>query len=257
MQNPDLARRFGGVARLYGAAAAARFAKAHVAVIGVGGVGSWAVEALARSSIGRLTLIDLDNVAESNVNRQLPALDGEFGRAKIDVLAERVRRIHPCCELDLIEDFISADNMTNYLAPTKNIDFVLDALDDWRVKAALLLHCRAAKMPIIISGAAGGKMDATQIALADLSRCIQDPMLAKMRAFLRKHHGFPSAASGKNFGVECVFSREPVRYPEACAASDFNHGLNCGGFGSAVVVTASFGMMAAGRVLQRLASAKT
>lgn len=249
----DVARRFGGVARLYGEAAAARFARAHVAVIGVGGVGSWAVEGLARSGVGRLTLMDLDNVAESNVNRQLPALDGEFGRAKVDVLAERIGRINPNCQVDLIEDFVSEQTLADYLAPSRAYDFVIDAIDDWRVKALMIVAARAQKLPIIVSGSAGGKMDVRQIEMADLSRTIQDPMLAKMRAFLRKHHGFPSAASGKNFGVECIFSREPVRYPEACAASDLHHGLHCGGFGSAVAVTASFGMFAAGRVLARLA----
>ena len=247
------ARRFGGVARLYGEAALARLGDAHVCVIGIGGVGSWAAEALARSAVGRITLIDLDHVALSNVNRQIQALDGEFGRAKVSAMAERILKINPRCVVSEIDDFISAENVATLLPPC---DAVLDAIDNVRAKAALIAHCKRAGLPIVTTGGAGGRTDPTRIQVADLSRTIQDALASKVRARLRKEYGFARDAK-KKFGVDCVFSVETVMRPAstgpACALDERGpQGLNCAGYGSAVTVTACFGLVAAARVLERL-----
>lgn len=255
----DFERRFGGIARLYGAAALARLAAAHVCVIGIGGVGSWAAEALARSAVGRITLIDLDHVAESNTNRQIHALDGEFGKAKVRAMAQRIRAINPACVVACIEEFVSAENVAALLPPC---DAVLDAIDNVRAKAALIAHCRAVGIGIVTTGAAGGRCDPTRIQVADLARTVQDALASKLRARLRKEYGFTRDPK-KKFGVDCVFSVEPIVRPEsdgpACdvdeAAGDEHgpQGLNCAGYGSAVTVTAAFGFTAAARVLDRLA----
>ncbi len=248
---PDLDRRFGGIARLYGHEALARFARAHVCVIGIGGVGSWAAEALARSGVGRLTLIDLDNVHESNVNRQVHALDGAFGQAKVTAMAERIRRINPACAVVEIEDFVDADNLEALLG--RGYDYVLDAIDSVKTKAALIACCRRRKIRLVTVGGAGGQIDATRIRLADLARSEQDPLLAKVRRILRKQYGFPRDPKDK-FGVDCIYSDEPLRYPEAaCDLDQGPTGLNCAGFGSAMHVTASFALFAVSRVLDRLA----
>ncbi len=252
----DFDRRFGGIARLYGAQALARFAASHVCVVGVGGVGSWAVEALARSGVGRLTLIDLDNVAESNVNRQIHALGDEFGRAKVAAMAERVRLINPLCEVREVEDFVSVENAAALLG--QGHDFVLDAIDNVRVKAAMVAACRDSALPLVVTGAAGGQMDPTRIRVMDLSRTTQDPLLSKVRSRLRKEYGFPRDVK-KKFGVPAVYSEEPIRYPASDAlscdvpANPGAHGLNCAGFGSSMAVTASFAMVAVSVVLQGLA----
>ena len=254
----DFDRRFGGIGRLYGAAALERFRQAHVCVVGVGGVGSWAVEALARSGIGRLTLIDLDNIAESNVNRQIHALGDEFGRAKVTAMAERVRLINPACEVREIEDFVTADNVLALMG--QGYDFVLDAIDNVRVKAAMVAACRDLRVPVVVTGAAGGQIDPTRIRLMDLSRTTQDPLLSKVRGRLRKEYGFPRDVK-KKFGVPAVYSEEPIRYPasEALAcdvpANPGAHGLNCAGFGSSMAVTASFAMVAVSVVLREMAQA--
>ncbi|MGF1547549.1 MAG: tRNA cyclic N6-threonylcarbamoyladenosine(37) synthase TcdA [Thiotrichales bacterium] len=254
---PDLARRFGGVARVYGDAGLARFARAEVAVVGVGGVGSWAVEALARSGIGGLTLIDLDHVCESNVNRQLPALDGNFGKAKTAVLAERVRAINPDCRVRCVEDFLTPENQAGLLE--SGFDWVVDCIDNARTKAALIYHCRRNKLKLVTVGGAGGMTDPTRIRVADLGRAIHDPLLAKTRRLLRQDYGVARDPK-KRFDVACVFSEEqPVfadgagglgeRPPAAGAA------LSCaGGLGSAVCVTAPFGFVAAAHVLRKLAA---
>lgn len=245
---PDPDRRFGGIERLYGAGSAERLRAARVVVIGVGGVGSWAVEALARSAIGGLRIIDPDIVHESNVNRQLPALDGEFGRAKVDVLAGRIRRIHPDCRVEVIDDFLTAGNAAELLA---GADAVLDAIDDVRAKAALIAACRERGLRLVVSGGAGGKTDPGRIRLSDLARTEQDPMLAKLRQRLRKDYGFPKDPA-RRFGVDCVWSPEPVRRPASCAG---DAGLNCAGYGASMCVTASFGLRAAARILERLLAA--
>lgn len=282
----DPARRFGGMARLYGAAGLTRFAQAHVLVVGIGGVGSWVAEALARSGIGRLTLIDLDHVAESNTNRQIHALDGNFGKAKVSAMAERITAINPACQVRLIDDFVTPDNVAELLIG--RYDFVIDCIDQVRAKVALLVYCRQQGIAVVTSGSAGGKIDASQIRLDDLSKTIQDPLLAKVRQRLRKEYGY--ARDGKKMGVMAVYSSEPVKYPEICVVDeavvtvanlvddmagqstgnlvvspptapasagttpDPSAGLNCAGFGSAMHVTATFGLFAVSYCLQSLAA---
>lgn len=256
----DFERRFGGIARLYGAEALARFRSAHVCVIGVGGVGSWVVEALARSAIGHITMIDLDNVAESNVNRQIHALTDTLGKAKVVALAERIAQINPYCKVSEVEDFISADNLDDMIC-ARGYDYVIDAIDSVAAKTALIAYCRTKGIRLITIGGAGGQIDPTKIEIRDLCRTEQEPLLAKVRKRLRAQHGFPRGTKNK-FGIDAVFSTEPLRFPEtgeACEidADDNNSGitgLNCAGFGSAMVVTASFGLVAAAQVLRKLAA---
>ena len=255
----DFQRRFGGIARLYGESALTSFKQAHVCVIGVGGVGSWAVEGLARSAIGKITMIDLDHLSESNVNRQLHALTDTLGKSKVDALAERIAQINPYCVVTRIEEFIDPDNVAT-LIPAGQFDYVIDAIDNTRAKTALVVHCRANHIPLVTIGSAGGQVDPTRIAVCDLSRTEQEPLLARVRKRLRRLHGFPRGTKNK-FGIDAVYSTEPVRHPELCATDDETNfetneglnGLNCAGYGSAVVVTASFGFVAAGLVLRKLA----
>ena len=255
----DFERRFGGIARLYGESALTTFKPAHVCVIGVGGVGSWAVEGLARSAIGKITMIDLDHLSESNVNRQLHALTDTLGKSKVDALAERIAQINPYCVVTRVEEFIDPDNVAT-LIPVGQFDYVIDAIDNTRAKTALVVHCRANHIPLVTIGSAGGQVDPTRIAVCDLSRTEQEPLLARVRKRLRRLHGFPRGTKNK-FGIDAVYSTEPVRHPELCATDDETNseineglnGLNCAGYGSAVVVTASFGFVAAGLVLRKLA----
>jgi tRNA A37 threonylcarbamoyladenosine dehydratase len=247
------ARRFGGIARLYGDAGATAIGQAHVCVVGIGGVGSWAVEALARSGIGKLTLIDLDHLAESNINRQVHALEPTLGQAKVVAMAERIAAIHPGCEVIAIEEFVTADNVAALLP---SCDAVIDAIDQVRAKAALIANCRERGIDVVTTGGAGGRVDPTRIEIGDLARTVQDPLASKVRALLRKVYGFPRD-TGKKFGVDCVFSQEPIVRPvpnEATCTVDARgpQGLNCAGYGSVVTVTASFGMAAAARVLTLL-----
>lgn len=245
-------RRFGGVARLYGAEGAERLRLASVCIVGIGGVGSWSAEALARSGVGRITVVDLDMVAESNTNRQIHALDDVYGKAKVDAIAERIRAINPECIVSCIEDFVTPENVTKILGESFSI--VIDAIDQVRVKAVMIEFCRLHKMPIIVAGAAGGQLDPTQIRVADLSQTIQDPLLAKVRSLLRREHGFPRDTK-KKFGVRAVFSTEALRYPDAnanCDVSNGTAGLNCAGFGSSVCVTSVFGMVAAAEAINLL-----
>ena len=244
----DLERRFGGVARLYGAAGLARFQAAHVCVIGIGGVGSWAVEALARNAIGRITLIDLDHIAESNVNRQLHAIESEFGKAKVTAMAERIRAINPTCQVHEIEDFITVENVDVML--NRGFDGIVDAIDDARAKAALAAFCRSNKLPLVMTGGAGGRLDPTRINCADLANTGGDRLLAKVRTSLRRDYGFPGGAKAQ-FDIPCIYSYEAVIKPEQSCASAASAlaGLNCAGYGSSVCVTAAFGMAAAATML--------
>jgi len=253
----DVLRRFGGVSRLYGDAGLAKLQTSHVCVIGIGGVGSWAAEALARNAIGSITLIDLDNIAESNVNRQLHAVQGEFGKAKVTAMAARIRSINPDAKVHEVEDFITPENAVSLL--NKGFDAVLDAIDDARAKVAVAAYCRIHKLPLITTGGAGGRLDATRIKTADLSQVNGDRLLAKVRNQLRRDYGFPKGTDGaKNgsakFGITAVYSDEPVQRPAAVCDGDsaMITGLNCAGYGSSVCVTASFGMVAAGLVINRL-----
>jgi len=249
----DPARRFGGIARLYGDAAIGRLQQSHVCVVGIGGVGSWVVEALARSGVGRLTLIDLDHVAESNLNRQAHALETTLGKAKVRAMAERIALINPLAQVVEVEEFIDPDNAAALLAPAQGFDFVVDAIDNVRAKAAMIVTCRAQGLPLITLGAAGGQSDPTRIQVDDLSRTIQDPLLSSLRSRLRKEHGY-SRDPKRRFGVEAVFSTEPLRYPDlpACDTPRGPAGLACAGFGSSMAVTATFGLVAAARVLDVL-----
>jgi len=256
----DFERRFGGVRRLYGSAAFEHFRQAHVCVVGIGGVGAWTAEALARSAIGRLTLIDPDHLAESNVNRQVHALTATLGQAKCQAMIERIAAINPECQVAGVEEFLTPENVGTLL--DGDYDYVVDAIDNARAKVALIVHCRRRKLKLVCLGAAGGQTDPGRIALADLARTTDDPLLAKVRTRLRREHGFP--AGGKKLGVDCVYSTEPLNYPAAEGAvcderpdDAAVHGLNCAGFGSSVCVTASFGLRAAAHVLGKLAAASS
>ncbi|KAB0627567.1 tRNA threonylcarbamoyladenosine dehydratase [Acinetobacter gandensis] len=245
LQDDEYDRRFTGVAKIYSDESFHHYEKSHVMVIGIGGVGSWAVEALARTGIGELTLVDMDVVAASNINRQLPAMSSTLGHEKIEVMAERCRSINPRIKLNLIDDYLTPENVKEILAG--NPDLILDCIDDVKAKFALMLHCRFNKIPLIVSGGAGGKLDPLKIRVADLSKTEQDPMLAKLRTQLRGK-GICKKPKEK-FGITCVYSIDnPFSSADVCPSA----GLRCGGYGSAVVVTSSFAMVAVAEVLKKL-----
>lgn len=249
-------RRFGGIARLYGDEALQRFHQSHVCVVGVGGVGSWAVEALARSGIGHLTLIDLDNVAESNVNRQLHALTDDFGKAKVSALHERILQINPACRVIEVEDFITEDNVAEQFSD--GFDFVIDAIDQVRVKAAMAAYFVKHKQSFILSGSAGGQKNPALIQTADLSKVTHDPLLANLRYTLRKRYGFSRDLKEK-MRVPCVYSTESITPPQsgaACAADVAPQGLSCAGYGASMLVTATFGLYCAQAAIEHIAGNK-
>ncbi len=257
----DFYTRFAGISRLYGAKALEKFKQSHVVVIGIGGVGSWAVEALARSGIGEITLIDLDDVCVSNINRQLHALTDTIGQDKVAVMAERILQINPECKVNQVADFIAADNLSTLL--NGKVDYVLDAIDSVKAKVAVIAWCKRNKIPLITTGGAGGQVDPTQIQLADLTLAFNDPLLAKVRNMLRRDYHF-SRNPKRRFGIDCVFSSEQLRYPQAdgtvCQQKPLQNAesqgamrLDCsGGFGATTVVTASFGFAAVSRLLLKL-----
>lgn len=245
----DLERRFGGLARLFGVEGAARIRAAHVAVVGIGGVGSWAAEALARSGVGRLTLIDLDHVAESNINRQIHALSTTLGQAKVHAMAERIALINPACRVECVEEFVEPANWPAILPGP--VDAVIDACDQVRAKTAMAAWALQNRRPFITVGAAGGKRLAHKVDVDDLAHTTHDPLLAQLRYRLRREHG--AARDGRRMGIACVFSREAVAPPHAsCAVQEGDGTLNCHGYGSSVAVTATFGQCAAGWVLDGL-----
>ncbi len=263
----DLERRFGGLARLYGVAGAKKIRAAHVVVVGLGGVGSWAAEALARSGVASLTLIDLDHIAESNINRQIHALDTTLGQAKVQAMRERIAHIHPGCAVHCIEEFVDAANWPAIAGLDAHGDSavsVIDACDQVRAKTAMAAWAMRHKVNFISVGAAGGKRHAHKVDIDDLSLVTHDPLLAQLRYRLRKEQG--AARKGK-IGVACVFSREAVMQPaalasgadavlDACAIEDeaaSDGSLNCHGYGSVVSVTSAFGLCAAGWVLNKIA----
>lgn len=247
---PDLQRRFSGLERLYGVAGAARIRAAHVAVIGIGGVGSWAAEALARSGVGRLTLVDLDHVAESNINRQIHALDSTVGQAKVVAMRERIAQINPACVVNGIEEFVEPANWPQILPA--GVDAVIDACDQIKAKTAMAAWARQTRALFVSVGAAGGKRLAHKVDVDDLAHTTHDPLLAQVRYRLRKEHGAPR--EGKTMGVACVFSREAVAPPDpSCSIDSADGSLNCHGYGSVVSVTATFGQCAAGWLLDKLA----
>jgi len=245
LQDDEYDRRFAGVAKIYGDDSFHHYENSHVMVIGIGGVGSWAVEALARTGIGEVTIVDMDVVAASNINRQLPAMTTTLGREKIEIMAERCRAINPRIKVNLIDDYLTPENVKEILAGKP--DIILDCIDDVKAKFALMLHCRFNKIPLIVSGGAGGKLDPLKIRVADLSKTEQDPMLAKLRAQLRAK-GICKKPKEK-FGITCVYSIDnPFSSTDVCPSA----GLRCGGYGSAVVVTSSFAMVAVSEVLKKL-----
>ncbi len=250
--------RFRGVERLYGAGSTARLAGTHVCVVGIGGVGSWVVEALARSGVGRLTLIDADDICVSNTNRQLHALDGHYGAPKVEVMAARARAINPRMEVDAIADFLTPSTLERLLG--RGYDLVVDACDAFRVKVEMIAWCRRRKLPLIVSGSAGGRSDPTLIRVRDLSRTEHDAMLALVRKKLREEFNFPRGPK-RYFGVQAVYSLENVRYPQAdgsvCGkrpeSSEAGFNLDCGGgLGAVTHVTATFAFAAVGKAIEKL-----
>jgi tRNA threonylcarbamoyladenosine dehydratase len=249
----DFNRRFGGVSRLYGPDGLVKLQAAHICVIGIGGVGSWAVEALARNAVGKITLIDLDNVAESNFNRQLHAIEGNEGKPKVTAMAERVRAINPLCQVTEIDDFVTPVNVSNIL--NISCDVIVDCVDNAKTKIALVAFCKQKNTPLVMSGSAGGRLDPTLTKVADLAEVQGDKLLAKVRNQLRRDHGFPKASNTKKsarFGVDCVYSDEVAIKPsDVCVATGESlTGLNCAGYGSSVCVTAPFGFALAQLVLK-------
>lgn len=267
MTAPDIDRihqdRFGGIDRLYGAGASRRFAQCRVAVVGMGGVGSWAVEALARTGIGHLTLIDADDICVSNTNRQLPAMDGAFGRAKVDAMADRCRAINPGIDIHVVPSFLTAGNIDPLLSP--GFDVVFDACDSFRSKVELIAWCRRRKLPVVVCGSAGGRTDTTLVRVRDLSRTEHDAMLALIRKKLRGEFNFPKNKD-RYFGVSAIYSLENVRYPQAdgtvCGlrppvAGDAALKLDCGaGLGAATHITGAFAFAGVGRVIELLLKPK-
>ncbi len=258
----SIPHRFGGIARLYGQAALERFLTARVAVIGVGGVGSWAVESLARSGVGNLTLVDLDEICVTNVNRQLHAMDGQIGRQKTEAMAERARAIHPVGQITIVPKFFTEKTASEIL--DAGFDAVIDAIDSTKHKALLLAECHRRKIFTVTCGGAGGLRDPTRIRVSDLAYSGKDPLLYQLRKSLRTDHGFPKIPQRQEpppFGIEAVFSDEPQLFSQCDGSVSTNkpdagtQRLNCtSGLGTVTHVTAAFGMIAAGRVLENLAS---
>lgn len=252
-------KRFGGVARLYGKRALAKFQSAHVVVIGIGGVGSWVAEALARSAIGKITLIDLDDVCVSNINRQLVALSSTVSESKVEVMMDRIKDINPGCEVVKIEDFVTMDNFASLL--TDDVSYIVDAIDNSKIKAMMIAHCKRVKLPILTMGGAGGQLDPTLVTLRDLSRTENDPLAGRVRKELRKKYNFPAFKKQK-FRIDCVFSMEQATYPsldgETCNVKPNSENgdsvkLDCAsGYGAITHVTATFGMVAVAKVLEKL-----
>lgn len=252
----DYQLRFGGIARLYGNNGAEALRKSHFCVIGIGGVGSWVAEAFARNGVGQITLIDLDDLCITNINRQIHALTETVGLSKVDVMAERIKQINPECKINIIEDFVTLENIKELL--TSSIDYVIDAIDSVNVKSAIIAHCKRNKLPIITIGGAGGQVDPSKIAVADLSQTFQDPLLAKVRNQLRREYNFSRNVKRK-FSIDAIFSSEQLRYPDqegnVCHAKQANEGamrLDCsGGFGAATHVTACFAFFAVGKAIDK------
>jgi tRNA A37 threonylcarbamoyladenosine dehydratase len=257
MPKSDSAERFSGIQRLYGAVAAEQIRAMHVCVIGIGGVGSWAVEALARSGVAALTLIDYDEICVTNINRQVHAIDSSLGSKKIVAMSERVKGINPQCHCTVLDDFITDKNLFDHLSVESGIDCVIDAIDSIKFKAALIYYCKRNRIPVITTGAAGGLTDPCQIMIKDLARTFNDPLAAKVRARLRAEHGFTRNPK-RTFGVECVFSSQQQVYPKEDGSVGYRkpgvHGvhLDCRmGYGSASFVTATMGFAAVSRIIEK------
>lgn len=255
--NSDSEKRFQGIQRLYGQQALDKIRNSHICVIGIGGVGSWVAESLARSNIGALTLIDLDHISESNINRQIHALTTTLGQAKIIAMAERIYAINPHCKVNLVDDHVSCENIPDLI--NNNMSYIVDCIDQFRIKAALIHYCKSNQIKLITTGGAGGRIDPLRINVADLARAEGDALLAKTRKQLRTRHGFTRNIK-RRFDIPCVYSTESQRYPTEdneisatkaeCSALS---GLNCAnGFGSLSAVTACFGMFATAYVLNKI-----
>lgn len=243
-------QRFGGIGRLYTAEGLAKLRQAHICVIGIGGVGSWAVEALARSGIGKITMIDMDDICVTNINRQIHAMSGTIAQLKTEAMQERIAKINPECEVEIIDDFLTPENIPYYL--NRGYDYVIDAIDSVRVKAALIAYCKRNKIKIITTGGAGGQTDPTQIQIADLSKTIQDPLASKVRSLLRKEYHF-SQNPKRKFGIDCVFSTQPLIFPKMGENCEISATMNCAnGFGAVTMITATFGFFAVSRVIDKL-----
>jgi tRNA A37 threonylcarbamoyladenosine dehydratase len=256
-ETADVHSRFAAIDRLYGAGATERISALHVCIVGLGGVGSWAAECLARTGVGAITLIDYDTVCPTNINRQLHALSGTIGEKKHAVLAERIQEINPHCRLDVIDDYLSERTLDTYLSPQRGYGYVVDAIDSIKFKAGIIYYCKRNKIPVITTGAAGGLTDPTLIHVKDLSRTYNDPLAAKVRAKLRDDYNF-SRNPKRYFGVECVFSGQQQVYPRPDGSVGHEKPGICGisldcrfGYGSVSFVTATFGMVAASRVINK------
>ncbi len=254
----DYSERFGGIGRLYGTRALEALAASHVAVIGVGGVGSWAVEALARSGVGALTLIDLDDICVTNTNRQLPAVTGNFGKMKVHALAERVALISPDCRVNAVEDFFS--EATSEALLSGGFDWVIDAIDARHAKLVLVRHCVAAGQPLVVSGGAGGRRSTAAVNVADLNLTMGDPLLKQVRKALRRDHGFEPEGP---WGIPTVYSPERQWFPAgdgsvSAQADGESLRMDCAsGFGAASFVTGAFGFAAASIVVTDIATRAT
>ena len=253
----DYEARFDGIRRLFSAEGLARLRRAHVCVVGVGGVGSWAAEALARSGLGALTLVDLDDICVSNVNRQVHALDGAIGRPKVEAMAGRIRAINPECCITVVHEFFTESNAADILE--KRFDYVLDAIDSLSNKCLLIASCRERTVPVFVVGGAGGRRSSAALKIADLACASHDRLLAAVRSELRGKFGFPRGET--RFGIDCVFSPEPAIYPRSDGSvceerePDLSLRIDCGsGYGTACFVTGAFGFAAAGHIVQRIAS---
>ena len=243
-------QRFGGIGRLYTPEGLSKLRQAHVCVIGIGGVGSWAVEALARTGIGKITMIDMDDICVTNINRQIHSMTGTVAQLKTESMKERVERINPECVVEIIDDFILPENIPEYL--NRGYDYVIDAIDSVKTKAALIAYCKRNKIKLITTGGAGGQTDPSQIQIADLSKTIQDPLASKVRSLLRKEYNF-SQNPKRKFGVDCVFSTQPLIFPKMGESCEISATMNCAnGFGAVTMVTATFGFFAVSRVVDKL-----
>lgn len=255
MHSNDFDSRFGGIGRLYGMKALDKIRGSRILVIGIGGVGSWVAEAMARTGIGHMTLVDLDDVCVTNINRQIHAINPTVGKFKVDVMRERVQQINPYCEVDTKQCFFNPKNLENIF--DKQYDFVVDACDDFTNKAVLIEYCRNNKIHLMTMGAAGGKKDPSQIRVTDLSVTENDKFLARLRKKLRQEHAFPSAEEG-DFGVWAVWSHERAVYPTAdgCISHKppgFAKNMDCSeGFGSASFLTGAMAFHASSVVLREL-----
>lgn len=248
-------QRFGGIGRLYTPEGLAKLRQSHICVIGIGGVGSWAVEALVRSGIGKITMIDMDDICVTNINRQIHALTSTVATLKTEAMKTRIAEINPECQVEIIDDFISSDNLADYL--NRGYDYVIDAIDSVKTKAALIAYCKRNKIRLITTGGAGGQTDPSQIQIADLSKTIQDPLASKVRSLLRKEYHF-SQNPKRKFGVDCVFSTQPLIFPKMGEGCEISATMNCAnGFGAVTIVTATFAFFAVGRVIDKLLQAES